>query len=405
MNDSKLEEIYNEYIVSGNINTTKLLSMGLLENEIDMLLKKRILLNVNDNLVVNSKNLLAYCKDKLLKDTDNFYRIKCYQAVLNSSPLNKIALFQLFIEYVIIANYDEAYYYLDLLFSVSEEPYLNDCNYYLYLMSIIHRVPKKYQTLRNYVWDMNVSDTLYNYEVPYNKKYVDAINNIRKASFRENYTYAFSLYNDLTKNSYLFGRDYISKILLYDVIDVYKNERDLINNTILNDRTLDCLNYLHKIEQKHPLSIRLNSIKDLLLLIYEMILTNKNVDYEIKNYNGKNVFSAILTGNIEMAYTINSNYITKMNIKNDVHDKLLKYFMHLNYELQNFGCINYSNEEIQPLIKDAIIYKLNTLGFNTDEEFSNTLPNINSYEQLNNILDRIINNTNDVTRKLVKHEN
>lgn len=321
MNKNALHEIYNEYIKNGSISMAKLYSMGFLEKQLDVLFKKRILKFVDNNLVISSNELLLYCKEYLIKEESHEGRINCYKAILNSEPLNRIAVFQLFIEYASLANYKMGYKYLDMLFSVSEEPYLNDCNYYLYLMSVIEKVPEQFQVLKNYVWDMNVKDTLYSYDAPYNKKYIDAINKIRETTFRENYTYAFSQYNDLTKDSYLFGRDFISKILLHEVIDVYKTEKKIINDAILNDESLKCLNYINNIQQKHPLSIKLNSIKFLLLLIYEMLLTNKLVPYEVKVYNGKNVFSSILTGNIEKAYNINNDYINKFNIQNDIHEK------------------------------------------------------------------------------------
>ncbi len=402
MSDRDLEKIFTEYIQTGYINISKLYAMGFTKHNIDVLFKKGILLYVNDTLAINSRVLLTYCKDNLLDKNNIDNRIKCYKAILKTDTFNKIALFQLFIEYVELKDYDNAYEYLDKLYSVTEEPYLNDCNYYLYLMSRIKRVPKKYQTLRNYVWDMDVTDTMYGESVPYSKSYVTAINKIRDLSFRDNYTYAFSQYNNLTKDSFLFGRDYISKILLYKVIDVKKEETKCINELIWKNEINEALGYLQEIERKHPLSNKDLSLKKLILYIYDMILNNKIPKIRTREYNGKNVFTAINAGDLEKAYYMNSEYIAKTNTKEDIHQYLLNVIRYMQEELQRDYTINYEDEWLEPIIKNAILYKLQLLDLDIDKI---KIPSIKNYEELNNFINLAMNDEINYSRKLIRNEN
>ena len=361
MTENELYELYDKFIQDPHKFTLDNLYLwGYNNKHIDYLLRKQIIM-VQDNVYfINTHSLLGYAKKVLKRQDDSYKRVLCYEAILNINPYDKKTLFEMFIECIKSRNFNESFKYLDTLFRVSEEPFLNDYNFYLYLLSHIIIIPKKYQMLKNYNYFMEEKDLLYDDNVQYDSKFKKALNNIRSEAFKGHFSYAFSLYNDLTKKEGTYNRDYISKRLLYDVIDINKLEMQNLKDSIENENYYDALLQLKMIRKKHQLKYSMDVIKDVLELIMQIIINNSLPNMEIGSYEGFNCLKNIKNNNFKKALYVlenNDNSLKDEDVKNMLKLVLNK----LLYILEQYKCvntINYQDANMQEIIKSAHLYAI-----------------------------------------------
>ena len=358
MNHSKIQQFYDIYITAKIITLNDLYLNGFNSKDIEYLLNHNIMHLKDDfEVIVYSNNIREYVKHLLMNKEDINKVNACYKAILRYDTLNRFALFRLFIESVKVEKYEDVYYYLNKLFSISEEPFLNDCNFYLYLLAFIYPIPKKYDVLRNYAFDMNVNDVVYIDNGIYSKEFVDELNNIRKNVFNWRFAYAYNLYNNLTCNKSVYRRDFVSKILLLRVINNDKLETEQILNALNNNQLYEAYILLKKARKNHRLRYSLEEIYNTIIYIFSIILNKEiNVSENIE-YNGDNILKNIKCGNYIKAYKLLQSEENKNTIINKLCASLLRTLICVIDEINKNGQLDYNDPYFKDIITDAYKYK------------------------------------------------
>ncbi len=382
MNLIKYYKLIDYYIDNLHLSVNDILLMGYSYQDLEFLLANKMLSYKDNVLLINSDFIISYFKEVLYKDKNYNRMIACCNLILEQDPINRYIIYQLFIIYVVLEDYDKAYYYLDKLYSIADETILIDCNFYLYLMSHLEKVPSTYKTLKNYVKDMELMDLIYSKKPYYREELRHNLNKIHSAVYNGNYTYALYLYNNFTKKYGIFNRDYISKIILYRVVDNEKEESNVILDNIVGRNYFDAYEIICHINEKHPLNSRLLSTKYLLESIFELALTLQ--EKEIINSDSNEHFSALIkNNNFRKSLELNISYINKYKIsslENSIH-LLLKDIVYLLDCIDN-NCLSYEDSKYQILLVEAIKYQLaldgkiipsdiEKINFNNKEEVDN----------------------------------
>ena len=304
-----------ELIICGKIKPNKITKKDLakynfLPNEIDELLKKEYLIKKSSYFVVNIKDLFIKGKKNFNKqnfDMAYLYFEKCYELDPNHEPTN----FYLFYYSISAGNYDKAFKYFEVMNNTDNPNYINDNNFYLYMLSFITDIPDKYSEK---IKKMRIKDiTVDLFDNRYGS--IDSTNKIRIAMYEKKHIYAANLFSEVIQVENVI----IHNKLLETLLNKVSEKRELYENNILNYINLkqydEIIKLLLDIEQKQNLSEvemwilklaeQINEIKTTLQVPEKLEITHKSFNDVIEN---KDYYLAL-----KLSYEYNQKY----NIDNE----------------------------------------------------------------------------------------
>lgn len=263
-------------------------------------------------------------------------------------------------------NMNEALEYLNRLYCLYNSHSQNDEDFYLYLISMIIEIPNKYPFLKDRVYHLYLENILYPYKDIDKIEGANEINYIRRQAYREHFSYAFKLYNDYSqKCEYITARDFASKTLLLQAIEVTKKEVDSITFSIDNSDFYGAYKILKSVEKKHFLKKSQKSMKNLIKTLFYIILTG-NIPEIGKNTLYTNTYDALYNNDYIAAYKLNREYILEnCTTPNNNKEILLKHICDIIDKIKN-NTLDYESIEFRNLLKQAVKYYLDRCKIEVD---------------------------------------
>lgn len=279
----------------------------------------------------NSKDLADLIENGILK------RLKRGYYTLQSNHFG--VFLQLFLGCIQNRNYEKAFGYFDHIYNMNNQYYNADCNYYLYLLSMITELPENYKqyvkSLKSWNIRVDSKDTRY--------KDVFTHNKIRIDSLKQKFLLALKQLNDLIKKSDSLSVEVsIIKTLLNQAVERQNRTKNHIMKLINRKQYKELIEYLETLQEQHKLSLAVEFTlilaKDLMEVIGTGIIPKKQV------FSTDSLFEAITGKNYELALSFTSQYTKKENI--DVNDNVIHILL---TEIQN---IITEKKNTAPVIKE-----------------------------------------------------
>ncbi len=312
--EDKMLLLYNTYVKDNYIDLDKLLHLGFSYREISYLIDFEKIIKVNNKYILNTNIIHRFIQADAFKTNNKDKAIKACLNSLEYLPYEKYYINQLFNIAVSYDDLDNAYKYLNMLYIFANEVDLIDCNYYLFMLSILKNVPEDYPLLKNYAYDMEFEDMIFADELKINTNYLNMLRSVRYYTYLDHYSYAFKLYNDYTRKYGILPRDFISKILLYKLIDYNHKFLKTLEHQILKKEYNLVLESLTEIKKNRHLKYRYECIIKIINLIEAIKNNPQEVVIEMTEYNGTNMYTAIKNNDFNSAFIINNHYLQTNNI-------------------------------------------------------------------------------------------
>ncbi|MBQ2873462.1 MAG: hypothetical protein IJE89_05635 [Bacilli bacterium] len=289
-----------EYTLKDRIITTKVLhSFGLNSHDINKLLEQNILrrVNIGQYELISTDTLYEYA-NKIRKENP-YDSIKGNLLVYEMEPNHEYNNLRLLTFYTRKRNYEKAFQILDILYLNNENDKYNDI--YLYILSAMTVVPERYKDKVKKLTEVNLKTKYYSSNEDENAmlfritigKYVPAIYSLNK-----------------TKQYILNEHDVALRLLLSEAIELDNENSELLLRYAKEERFND-------IKELLTSKTTVNKQMDLYMLyvvntILSILKTKKLPIQTTQNTN--NLHSAIYTNNFELAYKLNTEYLTKYNL-------------------------------------------------------------------------------------------
>lgn len=396
INEENLNKLYNGLIDNKELTTKELNSYGFNSKDLTDLINDGVLERVRrgyysflsiDSLFYYGKQLIA--SKEYNKATICFF--KCFEL----NPNHKGACFQLFLRSIQNRDYEKAFEYFEHFYDSENKYYNNDSNFYLYLLSMITKLPEKH---REYAKYLKLEDIRIDFN---DKRFEDTYsqNKVRIFALNQKFTLAAKQLNELIKQKRrLSVQDIIVKTLLAQAIEVQNNLKKNIANLSIEKKYDEIISCLEEVQKRHHLSTADECILSLVKEISKFKKTGIIPEKEIASTN--KLFEAINGKNFEVALSLSREYIERNNI--DSNDNamfvLLKDITELikskNNKVTNQTVIESPKEEGTPTI-EKVVTKTNTvsitsnitfadvIGYLMQNDFDNSFRALRSY--LNNI--------------------
>lgn len=312
-NLEKMNNIYSAVVEGGDLTTKRLNNLGFNSKDLNDLIKEGKLERVKrglyqlkdvDGLFHYGKRLIA---KRNLEKADLCFE-KCY--LLDPNHLG--TCFQMFLRNIKRENYEKVFELYDKLSKSDNEYYNKDLNYYLYLLSIITKVPQKNREYARYLTfdDMKVSLD--------DKRYSDTLkeNQIRSCALNRKFAFALSKQKELiSAHGYVTVQDMVARDLLYQAVCRESISKETILDLIKAKKYDEIVYHLLEKEKMHKLSENEGYI---LKLVYEILALNKTDKITvIKPTNSKSLFEAIDNKDFHKALKFSNEYSRKNNFSKD----------------------------------------------------------------------------------------
>lgn len=345
INQNNLNKMYEVLIDQKELTTKQLNECGFNSKDIAALIEDGTLERVKrgcysflsiDNLFYYGKMLISLKKYE--KATACFE--KCYEL----NPNHFGVCFQLFTRSVQNREYDKAFEYFERFYNNDNKFYNSDCNYYLYLLSMITELPDNY---RQHTKFLKFRDMRVDFD---DKRYEDipVQNKIRSLSFDQKFITASKQLNNLIKqHGKLSIQDIITKELLNQAILEQNRIKEEVIGLVNNKQYLEVINCLESIKERRVLSILdeqiLSLTKEILKIIETGIIPKKQI------YKTDSFFEAINGKNFDLALSLNSEYINSKNIDPQANTTFIL-LTHITQLIKSKmpGQENKTNESISP---------------------------------------------------------
>lgn len=313
INEENLNKMYDGILKEQNLTTKELNGYGFNSKDLSDLIESGTLERIKrgyysfksiDDLFYYGKKLISM--KEYDKATECFE--KCYELDSNHSGV----CFQLFLRCIQNKNYEKAFKYFDHIYNTDNKYYNADSNYYLYLLSMITKLPENH---RQYVRFLKLEDIRVDFN---DRRYNDipAQNKIRISSLNQKFVLASKQLNDLIKQNGRWSvQDIISMTLLSQAIEEQNRIKKHIIKLVNEKQYEEVIEYLETLQEQHNLSLSdeytLTLTKDLTEIIRTGIIPEKQV------FSTDKLFDAISGKNYELALSLSSEYNRKSNIDNN----------------------------------------------------------------------------------------
>ncbi len=313
INEENLNKLYRGVLDGIELTTKELNGFGFNSKDLNDLIGQGSIIRVKRGLyALKSVNELFYYGKQLIAQKEYDKATQCFQKCYEIDPTHTGVCFQLFLRCIQNKDYDKAFEYFDIFYNSENEFYNADSNFYLYLLSIITKLPENH---REYAKFLKFEDFRVDFD---DKRYtnIHLQNKIRLSALNQRFTLAIKQLNEaIQEKGNLSVQDIIIKTLLSQAIEIQIQNRNNVINLIKQKKYEDIIEFYKKMESSHHLSISDN---------YTFILTNELLNIiQTKNIPEKQIFSttsifeAIDGKNYELALSLATDRNQKYSVNKD----------------------------------------------------------------------------------------
>lgn len=306
--DKNLTNLYEGIIKGKELTTKELKEYGFNTKDLTSLINENVLGRVKrghytlldvDKLYLYGKKMMAMKEYK--KSTI------CFEECCKFDKSHGGANFQIFLREVQNKNYEKAIEHFDKFYTNAKSKlYINDNNFYLYLLSMITGLPDNYQKIaKELVFDdIKVSED--------DKRYSDisSENEIRTSALNQNFIFSIKKLNDrIKKNNKQTVQEISEKILLFQAVERQNIIEQDISLLVKNKEYSKLIEYLKKNEDKVNLSLMEGTILQLAMDLTNMLETG--IVPQKTNFKSGNLYKAINNCNYDLALSLSRDYSQK----------------------------------------------------------------------------------------------
>lgn len=287
-----------------------LLNKGFNEKNIN----KYFIKNNNEYTIKSVKYLFKYGKNLIkTKNMEKAYIVfnKCLELESNHTG----SIYEFLYKAINEKDYEEVFKYIDILLDKNNQNIRNDANFYLLLLSLITKLPNKYNGIvKNLKYEdiiVGKSDNRYN---------IEKEEKMRNKVYNKNVTSAIKKYGQEENNIY----ELINIALLKQAILSIK----IRSNDLTKYATEEDYDYITQVLENLNRSGSLNTKNKMALYITKNIkqINETQILPEITKYYTDDVYDAITSNNFVLAEALSKRKIKKYNIdiNNDIVSILLQ---------------------------------------------------------------------------------
>ena len=375
IDDGKMNQLYDMIIDEVILNNENLYSKGFTKEEIDSLIKDKILkLTENNEYILSSiKGFYRYGVKLLLMNSIRKANI-CFQKCHELDPTDIDSCLQIFYSYICVEDYNYAIEIISYIESINCKEYQSDIDLYLYILNRLTNLPEEYKKRLNNTQKHLVllsKDSSYQNETRENE--------IRIAIMKGKYKYALNLLNNIlaTESKYIVRHTLLKKMIL-QVIASEEKFKSKLTHFAKTKRYILIISFLENKMQKR----RLNYSERCIYLITKEILEitkNKTIPMSTTISN-QTMYDAIVNKNYEEARQINLEFIHehRLSEKEDITNLLLTDLSNLISEISEEEIFYITNKtanetenasDYDTIIKSVsdIAYYINGTGLSLEE--------------------------------------
>lgn len=311
INEENLNKMYESILKEQELTTKELNECGFNSRDLATLIESGKLERIRRGYYsLRSIDDLFHYGKKLISMEENGKATACFEKCYELEPNHLETCFQLFLTCIQNRNYEKAFEYFERIYNTDNIYYTRDNNFYLYLLSMITKVPENHSQYAKFLKRGDIKIAVNDKR----HKDIPAQNNIRILSLNQKFVLALKKINELT--------DQYEKVSIQDMITItlinqareeqYRRRKHIIK--LVNKKQYDeVIEYLETFQEQHNLSVAerytLTLAKDLTGIIKTGIIPRKQA------LKTKNLSNAISGKNYELALKLSSKHIRKSNIE------------------------------------------------------------------------------------------
>lgn len=384
INKENLDKLYNGVLEDGELTTRELTGFGFNSKDLNELIKKGSIIRVKKGLyALKSVDELFYYGKQLNAQKEYDKAIKCFQKCFEIDSNHSEVCFELFLISIENKDYKKAFEYFNVLFNGINEFYNRDCNFYLYLLSMITEIPEEY---KEYAKSLKFKDFKVDFE---DGRYLNIHiqNKIRLSAFNQRFGFAVKqLKESIQESGKTTVTDLLIKLLLSQAIAVQIQKRNKIINFIKEKKYQELIDFYNIMINYHALSNSDNYIIKLTNDLLNIINTKKIPNVKIKDT--KDVYAAIDGKNYKLALSLEIARNQKYNSNRDI-DSIYLLLDEINKEINN----------LKDNVKDNIIKSKENNIIETKLKFIDVIKKL-----MNNDLDNALKSLRDYLHLINKSE-
>lgn len=360
ISNSKLYKLYDMIIFGKVLTTQELKNCGFDNNDIKKLVENSVIDRIRRGYykLIDVEGIFLYGK-RLIQGKDYIKADACFEKCYRMDPTHPGICFQLFIKSIKNKDYDSAFKYFDVIFKNNNPHYKKDAYLYLYLLNLITDIPLEY---KNHIKYLEMEDIKID-ESDLRFQDIPTQNRIREAIITKKISLAIKQLNLLMKEDGITSHNFLTRILLYQAVDIKNSRKETIINLIKEDNYDELILMLNTLKTKQELGLLENTILKIAKDILD--IKNKNKIQKKDAIITDNMFEAIEGYNYELALKLCEEFNARKNLNNETNimHMLLSKIVNLLNEIKQ-PKIEETKEEIK--IEDVI----NSLvKYNIDESF------------------------------------
>lgn len=310
INEETLGKMYEGLIENRELTTKELNSYGFNSKDLSDLIQDGALERIKrGSYSFHSVDDLFYYGKQLIVTKEYDKAIACFEKCYKLDPTHIGVCFQLFLKNIQTKDYDGAFEYFEKFYNVDSKGYNTDSNFYLYLLNMITDIPENYKKYARFIQFEDI-------KVDFNDKHYDNAqvqNRIRTAALNQKFSFAIKQLNDSIKQSgRLSIQDIILRTLLYQAVEEQSNVKKKIISLIVAEEYIKVASYLEELDEQRGLSVADRCTLKLVRDLNTLIKTGKVPEKQI--FSTDKLFDAIDGKNYELALSLSSEYLKKLNI-------------------------------------------------------------------------------------------
>lgn len=358
MIEDKLRIIYLMLINGIELNDNTLMLNRISKEDVINLIKiKKLDINDNGTYRILGVNDFRHFGIELLKNSRVREAKACFEKCYELAPNDKDVCLQYMLSLIKSQKYKKVLEVYDNLESIANnDKYIKNNNLYLYLLSFIIELPKKYA---DKVKNMEYDDL----KVP--SVACNKVENIMRAAILENkFKFAYTKNNDLL----IFNKDYsvrfeLIKALLTQVIGCEKKKKNYLLGLAKEKKYEEISKFLNKRRELRHLgnydAYTLVVVEAILELEKTGIIPSSTIDDTI------DIYQALSGKNYQLALKINNEFMDSVNgdKSNDIVNMLLVDLNNMILDMKSYSDTSVVSEEVQSFEEDKFIKEIEEFAY------------------------------------------
>ena len=214
--------MYDRFVENNQLSINELLDLGFDEADLSKFVEQEQLkIDDNGNYIVASSAQMLFLVKYFVDKGNNERADKVLYRAKELFPNDQRVASRVFADAVFDSDYDRAFENLDMMMETPNKHYIQDQNFWLYLLSLITEVPDKY---KEKVKKMSFEDVCV---LPTDHRYKNrkATNEVRKAILKFNFNKAIDKVVETPEQKEKIFASTITMRLLYAAREVNRNQR------------------------------------------------------------------------------------------------------------------------------------------------------------------------------------